>query len=70
MEKKTVKTEKTVKTLSEIVADSLFNHCCKGKKCDNCKYNTPHLFCHIAKIIKIVKDYEEVNLNEKNNKNQ
>lgn len=62
--------KKTVKTLSEIVADTLFNHCCKGKQCENCKYNRPHLFCHIAKIIKIVQDYEEENLNEENNKNQ
>lgn len=54
--------KKTVKTLSEIVADTLFNHCCKGKQCENCKYNRPHLFCHIAKIVKIIEDYEKENL--------
>lgn len=54
--------KKTVKTLSEIVADTLYKHCCKGKNCNNCKYDRPHLFCHISKIVKIIEDYEKENL--------
>lgn len=53
--------KKTVKTLSDIVAEALYKHCCMGKNCNNCKYDRPHLFCHIAKIVKIIEDYEKEN---------
>lgn len=53
--------KKTVKTLSDIAGEALYKHCCTGKKCENCKYDRPHLFCHIAKIIKIIQDYEKEN---------
>lgn len=53
--------KKTVKTLSEIVADTLYKHCCKGKNCDNCKYDTSNFDCHITFIIKLVQEYEKEN---------
>lgn len=63
--------KKTVKKLSDIVAESLYQHCCTGKKCENCKYDRPKFHCHISKIIKIVQEYEEEYIiYEKNNKNQ
>ena len=51
--------KKTVKTLSEIVADTLYNHCCKGKNCRGCKYNTTNIDCHISIIIRIIEYYEK-----------
>lgn len=51
--------KKTVKKLSDIVAESLYQHCCTGKKCENCKYDRPKFHCHISKIIKIIQEYEE-----------
>ena len=53
--------KKTVKTLSDLVSDVLYENCCKGKICSNCKYNIENFHCHISMIIKIIQNYEEEN---------
>ena len=50
---------KKEKSLSDLIADTLYENCCKGKQCENCEYNTTDLYCHIGKIIRIVDDYEK-----------
>ena len=50
---------KKEKSLSDLIADTLYENCCKGKQCKNCKYNTTNTLCHIAMIIKIIDDYEK-----------
>ena len=50
--------DKEVK-LSDLIAYTLYKECCNGKRCKNCKYDTTNFDCHIAKIIKIVEDYEK-----------
>ena len=50
---------KKEKSLSDLIADILYEKCCKGKQCKNCKYDTTNFYCHISKIIKIVSDYEK-----------
>ncbi len=55
--------KKTVKKLSDLVADVLFKNCCNGKLCYNCKYDTPNFDCHISAIIKLIKEYEEMYIN-------
>ena len=50
---------KKVKSLSDLVEEILYENCCRGKLCENCKYNTTNLFCHISTIIKIIDDYEK-----------
>lgn len=49
------------KTLTDLVSDVLYENCCKGKNCYNCKYDTINIDCHISKIIKIIQDYEKEN---------
>ena len=51
--------DKKVKSLSDLVAGILYENCCKGKDCENCKYNTTNPLCHIAIIIKIIDEYEK-----------
>lgn len=53
--------KKTVKTLSELVSEVLYNNYCKGKACKNCKYNTENFYCRISMIIKLIEDYEKEN---------
>ena len=50
---------KKEKSLSDLIADILYENCCIGKLCENCKYNTTSPHCHIAIIIKIVDEYEK-----------
>ena len=50
---------KKEKSLSDLIATTLYKECCNGKHCNNCKYDTTNFYCHIAKIIKIVSDYEK-----------
>ena len=50
---------KKVKSLSDLVADILYEHYCSGKLCKNCKYNITNTFCHISMIIKIIDEYEK-----------
>ena len=51
--------DKKVKTLAELVGEILYENCCSGKLCENCKYNTTTTLCQIAMIIKIIDDYEK-----------
>ena len=51
--------DKKVKSLADLVGERLYENCCSGKVCKNCKYNTTNLFCHIATIIRIIDDYEK-----------
>ena len=51
--------DKKVKSLSDLVGSILYENCCGGKLCENCKYNTTNLLCHITMIIKIIDDYEK-----------
>ena len=51
--------DKKVKSLADLVGDILYENCCSGKLCENCKYETTNFYCHITKIIKIVSDYEK-----------
>ena len=62
--------DKKRKSLSYLIADTLYKECCKGKQCENCKYNTTNLYCHIARINKIIEIYERVIFGEENNKNK
>ena len=50
---------KKVKSLSDLVAEILYENCCRGKLCENCKYDTTKPFCHIEGIIKIIEEYEK-----------
>ena len=50
---------KKVKSLSDLVADILYENYCSGKLCENCKYDTTNSLCHIAMIIKIIDEYEK-----------
>ena len=50
---------KKEKSLSDLIGDTLYENCCKGKQCKNCKYDSTNFYCHIIKIIKIVSDYEK-----------
>ena len=51
--------DKKVKSLSDLVGEILYEYCCSGKLCENCKYNTTKPLCHIAMIIKIIDEYEK-----------
>ena len=51
--------DKKVKSLSDLVGEILYENCCSGKLCENCKYNTTSPLCHIAMIIKIIDEYEK-----------
>ena len=51
--------DKKVKSLSDLIADTLYKECCNGKQCKNCKYDTTNFYCHITKIIKIIDEYEK-----------
>ena len=51
--------DKKVKSLSDLVAEILYENCCIGKLCENCKYNRTSPLCHIAMIIKIIDEYEK-----------
>ena len=51
--------DKKVKSLTDLVEEILYENCCSGKRCKNCKYNITNTFCHIAMIIKIIDDYEK-----------
>ena len=62
--------DKKVKSLTDLVGEILYKECCKGKQCENCKYNTTNLYCHIGKIIKMIDDYERGVIYEENNKNK
>ena len=61
--------DKKVKSLADLIGDILYENCCSGKLCKNCKYNTANLFCDIAIIIRIIDDYEKRCNYEENNKN-
>ena len=50
---------KKVKSLSDLVAEILYENCCRCKLCENCKYNRTSPLCHIAMIIKIIDEYEK-----------
>ena len=50
---------KKVKSLADLVAEILYENCCRGKLCENCKYDTTKSCCHIAVIIKIIEEYEK-----------
>lgn len=52
---------KEAKSLSDLVAEVLYRNCCKGKFCNNCKYNTRKYDCHISSILKLIRDYEKEN---------
>lgn len=52
---------KEAKTLSELVANILYENCCNGKLCNNCKYDTAKFDCHISNILKLIRDYEKEN---------
>ena len=62
--------DKKVKSLKDLVEEILYENCCRGKLCKNCKYNTTNLFCDIATIIRIIDKYERGLIYEENNKNQ
>lgn len=62
--------DKKVKSLSDLVGKILYENCCIGKQCENCKYNTTTQLCHIGTIIKIIDEYERGLIYEENNKNQ
>ena len=51
--------DKKVKSLADLVGEILYENCCKGKLCENCKYNITNLYCHISMIIKIIDEYEK-----------
>ena len=51
--------DKKVKSLAELVEEILYENCCSGKVCENCKYKTTNSLCHIAMIIKIIDEYEK-----------
>ena len=51
--------DKKVKSLADFVGEILYENCCSGNLCENCKYNTTTLLCHIVKIIKIIDEYEK-----------
>ena len=51
--------DKKLKTLADLIGDILYELCCSGKLCENCKYNTKTPLCHIAMIIKIIDVYEK-----------
>ena len=51
--------DKKVKSLSDLVGNILYEYCCSGKLCENCKYNITNSPCHIAMIIKIIDEYEK-----------
>ena len=51
--------DKKVKSLSDLVRYVLYENCCSGKLCKNCKYNITNTFCHISMIIKIIDEYEK-----------
>ena len=51
--------DKKVKSLSDLVGEILYENCCIGKLCENCKYDTTKSLCHIAMIIKIIDEYEK-----------
>ena len=53
--------KKAEKTLSDLVADILYENCCKGKNCRDCKYDTPNIDCHISNITRIIENYEKEN---------
>ena len=52
---------KEAKSLSDLVSEVLYENCCKGKLCNNCKYDTANFDCHISSILKIIRDYEKEN---------
>ena len=51
--------DKKVKSLADLVGEILYEYCCSGKLCENCKYNTTNSLCHISTIIKIIDEYEK-----------
>lgn len=53
--------KKPVKTISELVSDVLYENCCKGKLCSNCKYDTTDFNCYISTIILMIEKYEKEN---------
>ena len=53
--------EKTVKSLSDIIADILYNYCCKDKECKNCKFKGLNYDCYICDVVKIIENYEKEN---------
>lgn len=55
--------EKNSKKLSDLVVDVLYKNCCKGKQCNNCKFDTKNFHCHISAIINLIKEYEEMYIN-------
>ena len=50
---------KKEKSLSDLVGEILYQNCCSGKLCENCKYDTKNTLCHIAMIIKIIDEDEK-----------
>ena len=51
--------DKKVKSLADLVEEILYENCCSGKLCGNCKYYMPNAFCHISMIIKLIDEYEK-----------
>ena len=49
--------DKKVKSLTDLVGEIVYEKCCSGKPCENCKYNTTKPLCHITMIIKIIDEY-------------